>query len=160
MSRAALFPGKKAPSFALADQDGNIVRLKDFAGSWVVLYFYPKDNTPGCTTEAKDFTSKLPAFEKIGAVVLGVSPDSPESHCRFRKKHSLRVRLLSDPEKKMLQAYGAWGPKQLYGRTFEGVIRSTFLIAPDGRIAFWWPQIKVKGHALEVLAKLRELAQS
>lgn len=157
MPESAPTPGKKAPPFSLPDQDGDTVRLKDLRGRWVVLYFYPKDGTPGCTTEAKDFTSRAKAFEKAGAVVLGVSPDSPQRHSQFRDKHRLRVRLLSDPEANVLKSYGAWGWKQLYGRAFEGVIRSTFLIKPDGRIAASWPKVKVKGHAQEVLAKLQEL---
>ena len=149
--------GQSAPDFCLPDQDGKEVCLKDLRGKWVVLYFYPKDQTSGCTLEAQDFTRHLEEFEKLGAVVLGVSPDSVESHRRFREKQGLRVTLLSDPERKVIQAYGAWGKKKMGGREYYGVIRSTFLIDPEGRIAALWPKVRVKGHVEEVLETLRRL---
>lgn len=149
--------GDPAPSFCLPDSDGGDVCLEDFKGRWVVLYFYPKDNTSGCTREALDFTCMLKEFESLGATVLGVSPDSVESHRRFMAKHGLKVRLLSDPEKKVIKAYGVWGLKRMGGRRYYGVVRSTFLIDPQGRIAHAWRNVKVKGHVEEVLARLREL---
>ena len=150
--------GQKAPAFTLPDQDNKSVALKDFAGRWVVLYFYPKDDTPGCTTEACDFTGGLKAFEKLNAKVIGVSPDSPESHRKFIAKYKLKIDLLSDPEKKVLVKYGAWGIKNMYGKKSEGVIRSTFLIDPNGRIAHAWYSVKAAGHAEKVQEKLSALA--
>lgn len=136
--------GDKAPEFTLKDQDEQDVSLSDFKGRWVVLYFYPKDNTSGCTKEACDFTERLPDFRGLDAVVLGVSPDSPASHRRFREKHGLKITLLSDPDKEVLKAYGAWGEKKNYGRVYEGVIRSTFIINPAGRIAARWRNVRVR----------------
>jgi thioredoxin-dependent peroxiredoxin len=153
----AMEVGKKAPDFALEDQDGKTVRLKDLAGKWAVLYAYPKDDTPGCTVEACDFTSGLGGFQKLDAVVLGVSPDSPESHRKFIEKHKLKVRLLSDPEHEMLEAYGAWGEKTLYGKKSTGVIRSTVIVDPKGNVAHVWPKVSVEGHAEAVRQKLSEL---
>ena len=149
--------GEVAPDFVLKDADGRDVRLSDFRGKWVVLYFYPKDNTPGCTREAVSFTELAEEFERLGAVVIGISPDPPERHTRFIRKHKLKVRLLSDTEKEVLKAYGAWGRKRRYGREYEGVIRSTYLIDPQGRVAHVWPKVKVEGHAREVLEVLRRL---
>jgi peroxiredoxin Q/BCP len=149
--------GDPAPPFCLKDSEGNEVCLKDFEGKWVVLYFYPKDNTPGCTLEAIDFTKNLEDFEKLGATVLGVSPDSEESHKKFCEKHGLKVTLLSDKDHKVLEAYGVWKLKKRYGREYYGVERSTFLISPDGRVAHLWRNVKVKRHVEEVLKKLREL---
>ena len=151
--------GRPAPSFTLLDQDDRKVSLADFAGRWVVLYFYPRDDTPGCTTEACDFTEGLRAFGKVDAVVLGCSPDSTESHRSFRKKHGLKVVLLSDPTHRVMQKYGAWGEKTLYGRKSVGVIRSTVLIDPRGKVAHHWPRARAKGHADAVRAKLEELAR-
>ena len=119
--------GKRAPAFTLPDQDDEKVRLADLAGNWVVLYFYPRDDTPGCTTEACDFTAGIKRFEKLDAVVLGCSPDSTESHREFRQKHALKVRLLSDPKHATMEKYGAWGEKTLYGKKSTGVLRSTVL---------------------------------
>ena len=150
--------GVKAPAFTLPNQDDAKVALKDFAGKWVVLYFYPKDNTPGCTTEACDFTSGLKGFEKLNATVLGVSPDSTASHRNFIAKQNLKIDLLSDPDKKVLTKYGAWGIKKLYGKEHLGVIRSTFIIDPKGKIAHAWYSVKATGHAEKVQAKLAELA--
>jgi len=149
--------GSKAPPFSLPNQDGRPVKLGELKGRWVVLYFYPKDDTPGCTTEACDFTDGIKAFEKRDAVVLGCSADSPESHRKFIAKHKLKVTLLSDAEHKVMEAYGAWGPKKLYGRSFMGIIRSTFIIGPDGKVAHHWPRVKSAGHAQAVREKLSEL---
>ena len=157
MSKTDLSVGSKAPNFRLADQDGREVALSDFAGRWVVLYFYPRDDTPGCTVEACDFTTGLAGFEKLDAVVLGCSPDSPESHRKFIAKYNLKLTLLSDPDHKLLQAYGAWGEKTLYGKTSVGVIRSTAIIDPAGCIAHHFPKVTAQGHAAEVSAKLAEL---
>ena len=142
------------------DEDGNEVTLGDVVrGKWTVLYVYPKDNTPGCTTEAKEFTELLPEFEKLGFQVIGVSKDSVRSHRRFKEKHGLKVKLLSDPEAKLIRALGAWGKKKSYGREYEGVIRSTFILNPDGEIV--WKRIKVraKGHAAKVLEEARKLVE-
>ncbi len=152
--------GQQAPAFCLPNQDEVEICLRDLKGKWVVLYFYPKDMTPGCTTEACDFTEALPDFEKLEAVVLGVSPDSPEKHRRFIEKKDLKITLLSDESKEALKAYGAWGLKKMYGREFEGVIRSTFLIDPDGKVAAVWPKVRVKGHVEAVRQRLEELKQS
>ncbi len=149
--------GQKAPDFCLPNQDEVEICLKDLKGKWVVLYFYPKDNTPGCTTEAIDFTKHLEEFEKLGAVILGVSPQGCASHKRFIEKKGLAITLLCDEEARVLKTYGAWGKKKLYGKEYEGVIRSTFLIDPDGNIAAIWPKVRVKGHVEAVLEKLKEL---
>jgi thioredoxin-dependent peroxiredoxin len=135
---------KKAPEFTLPDQDDKVVCLKDFKGKWVILYFYPKDSTSGCTKEAQDFTANLNKLSKINAVVLGVSPDSTESHRKFIAKYDLKVTLLSDADKKVMKQYGAWGMKKNYGREYEGVIRSTFLISPKCEIAELWSKVKVR----------------
>ena len=145
----------KAPLFCLKNQDDAEVCLRDFKGSWVVLYFYPKDKTPGCTQEACDFRDNLNTLKS--AVVLGVSPDSVKSHKSFIEKESLNFTLLSDSDKEVLTSYGAWGLKKLYGKEYEGVIRSTFLINPQGNIAYIWKSVKVKGHILEIKEKLEEL---
>jgi peroxiredoxin Q/BCP len=150
--------GQKAPGFCLEDKDGTEVCLKDQIGTWVVLYFYPRDNTSGCTREAMDFAANLGEFEKMGAVVLGVSPDSIESHAKFSRKHDLSVTLLSDPDHEVIEAYGAWRKKKMYGREFLGVVRSTVLIDPKGTVAHVWPKVRVKGHVEDVKATLREMA--
>ena len=157
MSDAKLTVGKKAPSFALKNQDDQTTKLADFAGRWVVLYFYPKDDTPGCTIEACDFTNGLKDFEKLDATVLGCSPDSPESHRKFIAKYKLKVSLLSDPTHEALEKYGAWGEKNLYGKITIGVIRSTAIIDPEGKLAHHWPKVSAKGHAALVQEKLKEL---
>ncbi|HEY2734870.1 MAG TPA: thioredoxin-dependent thiol peroxidase [Polyangiales bacterium] len=148
--------GKRAPAFSLQDSDGNEVSLKDFRGKRVVLYFYPRDNTPGCTIEAQDFQKALPQFKKRNAVVLGVSRDSLSSHCKFRDKFDLTFPLLSDPDHAVLEAYGAWGEKTLYGKKSLGVIRSTVLIDEQGKVLQLFPSVKVKGHVEAVLAALDE----
>jgi len=150
--------GKAAPAFALEDQDGTRTSLADFAGRWVVLYFYPKDDTPGCTTEACQFTAWIESFSKLDAVVLGCSADSAASHRKFIAKYRLAFKLLSDPEHAIMKAYGAWGEKVMYGKKSEGVIRSTVLIDPGGVVAAHWPKVKAEGHADAVRARLAELA--
>lgn len=149
--------GENAPGFALMDQDDNEVTLDSLRGNWVVLYFYPRDNTPGCTTEACDFTARKSEFSGLNAKVVGVSPDSTKSHRGFVQKQSLDLLLLSDPEHEALEAYGAWKLKKNYGREYMGVQRSTFLISPDGKIAHAWPNVKAKGHAEAVGQKLAKL---
>lgn len=151
--------GDLAPQFSLLNQQGQNVSLCEFMGRWVVLYFYPKDNTPGCTREAIGFTQHLHDFKKRNAVILGCSPDSPESHCGFIEKQSLEITLLSDPKHDILKLYGAWGKKQNYGREYEGVIRSTFLIDPKGKLAALWPAVKVDGHVEAVLSTLSDLSR-
>lgn len=148
--------GNKAPAFALASSTGT-VKLSDFAGKTVVLYFYPRDNTPGCTIEAQDFQAALADFTKAGAVVLGVSKDSLASHAKFADKFGLAFALLSDPDGKALEAYGAWGEKVMAGRKFMGIIRSTVVIGADGKVAGHWPKVSVKGHAAAVLDTVRAL---
>jgi thioredoxin-dependent peroxiredoxin len=150
--------GKKAPAFSAKDHQGAPVRLRDFAGQWVVVYFYPKDDTPGCTVEACEFTKGLAGFEKLDAVVLGCSADSPEQHQKFIAKHKLKIRLLSDPDHKIMEKYGAFGEKNLYGKVTVGIIRSTVLIDPDGKVAHHWAKVKAAGHAEQVRAKLAELS--
>jgi thioredoxin-dependent peroxiredoxin len=153
----SLVVGRKAPAFALPDQDGQTVKLSDLKGQWVVLYFYPKDDTPGCTTEACDFTAGIKGFEKLDATVLGCSADSPETHRKFIAKYKLKVRLLTDAEHTTMTAYGAWGEKNMYGRKSMGVIRSTAIIDPQGMLAFHYPKVRAAGHADAVRAKLVEL---
>ena len=149
--------GKQAPAFTMASSEGGKVKLADFAGKVVVLYFYPRDNTPGCTVEAENFRDAVPALKKLGAVVLGVSKDSIESHCKFRDKYTLNFPLLSDPEGKTLEAYGAWGDKVLYGKKSKGIIRSTVLIGKDGKVVKHWPKVTVKGHVDDVVAAVKAL---
>lgn len=146
--------GDRAPAFTLPDQDGNSVSLEDFAGRRVLVYFYPKDDTPGCTKEACQFNDNLAAFERAGVPVLGISPDPAESHQAFRSKYGLGLRLLSDPDHAAMEAYGAWGEKVRYGRPTTGVIRSTFLVDEQGRIARAWYEVKADGHAQRVLAEV------
>lgn len=157
--------GQAAPQFCLANQDDVGMCLKAFKGKWVVLYFYPKDNTPGCTNEACDFTEMMPEFMDMDAVILGVSPDSTASHRSFVEKKNLEITLLSDADKSVHKAYGAWGMKKNYGKEYEGVIRSTFVIAPDQTVAAVWNNVKVRvkkkdgevRHADVVREKLKEL---
>jgi len=150
--------GKKAPAFALPDENGTNIKLSDLAGQWVVLYFYPRDDTPGCTVEACEFTAGLSAFEKLDATVFGCSTDSPESHRKFIAKHKLKIKLLSDADHSVMEKYGAWGEKNNYGKKSMGVIRSTVLIDPAGRVANHWATVRAAGHAEQVRAKLAELA--
>lgn len=150
--------GKKAPAFKLSDQDDDIVSLADYRGQWVVLYFYPRDDTPGCTKEACEFTAGLRGFRKLDAVVLGCSPDTATRHKAFIKKYKLKVRLLSDPAHGVMERYGAWGEKVLYGKTMVGVKRSTVVIDPSGKVAHHWRAVKAAGHADKVREKLVEFA--
>jgi thioredoxin-dependent peroxiredoxin len=150
--------GQPAPTFTLPDQDGRAVSLDDLRGRPVVLYFYPKDDTPGCTTQACGIRDQWSAFEAAGATVLGVSPDTVESHAGFAVKHDLPHTLLADPEREVLAAYGAYGEKVLYGKTTVGVIRSTFLIDADGTVAKVWKRVQTASHADQVLKALAELS--
>lgn len=150
-----LEPGAKAPAFTLARDGGTRVSLKDFKGRKLVLYFYPKADTPGCTKESMAFSKLTPAFAKAGTEILGVSADPVAAQDRFKAKHKLKVALASDESKAMLEAYGAWGAKSMYGRSFMGVIRKTVLIDADGRILRVWPKVRVDGHAEEVLEAAR-----
>jgi peroxiredoxin Q/BCP len=149
--------GKKAPAFALESSDGGTVKLGDLAGKPVVVYFYPRDNTPGCTLEAQEFRTAMAQFKKLGVTVLGISKDSIASHCKFRDKYKLNFPLLSDPDGKMLEAYGAWGDKVMYGKKMKGIIRSTVLIDADGKIAHVWPKVSVKGHVDAVIEAAKAL---
>jgi peroxiredoxin Q/BCP len=150
--------GDKAHVFCLPDKDKKEVCLEDFKGKWVILYFYPKDNTSGCTMEAIHFTNARKDFGKLNAIILGISPDSPESHCKFYDKHELGITLLSDAEHEVLESYGVWQKKKMYGREFRGVVRSTFLIDPKGKIRGVWRKVKVAGHVEEVKKALQELS--
>ena len=148
--------GAPAPAFTLADQSGTPVSLADFAGRRVVLYFYPADDTPGCTTEACQFNDELSAFGDLAVTVLGVSPDGGAKHQRFIAKYGLNFTLLSDPDRSVMATYGAYGEKQLYGKTVTGVIRSTFVIGPTGLIEHAWYGVRANGHAARVLAALTD----
>ncbi|MBI4972141.1 MAG: thioredoxin-dependent thiol peroxidase [Candidatus Omnitrophica bacterium] len=149
--------GQQAPEFTLQNQSEKPVSLKDFKDKWVVLYFYPKDNTPGCTIEAISFTKENPDFKKLDAEILGVSPDSCKSHQKFIAGQKLKITLLSDPDKKILTTYGVWQLKKFMGQEYLGVVRTTLLINPVGQIAHIWTNVKVAGHVEEVKAKLKEL---
>jgi peroxiredoxin Q/BCP len=148
---AKLAPGAKAPAFTLPDADGNKVSLSDFAGSKVVVYFYPRDDTPGCTKEACQFNDALSQFEGLGIPVIGISPDKQSAHIKFRDKYGLQFPLLSDPDHKVMEKYGAWGEKMMYGKATTGVIRSTFLVDEKGKVARAWYSVKADGHAAKVL---------
>lgn len=155
----------KAPEFSLLNEKNEMVSLSDFAGQWLVVYFYPKDDTPGCTKEACDFTDALDAFKGLNADVVGISADSIESHQKFIQKYRLGITLLSDPDKVAHKAYGAWGLKKNYGKEYEGTIRSTFIVDPEGHIAAKWSNVRVRSktkagedkHADKVREKLAEL---
>jgi thioredoxin-dependent peroxiredoxin len=152
---AQLDEGAQAPTFTLPDQDGNRVSLDDFKGSKVVVYFYPADDTPGCTKEACQFNDNLAGFQAAGVPVIGVSPDDAASHQRFRNKYGLRFPLLTDADHAVMDAWGAWGEKTSYGRSSVGVLRSTFLLDEDGRVERAWRNVKADGHAATVLSQLR-----
>ena len=154
---AFIEPGKKAPSFTLKDQDGTVHRLADYAGRPVVLYFYPKDDTPGCTTEACAFRDNLPQFKKSKAAVLGVSILDQQSKARFAAKHDLTFPLLADADHAVGEKYGVWQQKSLYGRSFMGLVRTTYLIGSDGKVVKRWDNVKVNGHAEAVLAAVHAL---
>jgi peroxiredoxin Q/BCP len=149
--------GAKAPAFTLVTDQGTKAKLSDFKGSPVVLYFYPKDDTPGCTKEACAFRDASKELKKLGAIVLGVSPDSSESHAKFRDKYSLNFTLLADPDHALAEAYGAWREKNMYGKKSMGVQRSTYLIDTSGKVAKVWKKVSVDGHDAQVLEALREL---
>ena len=149
--------GQPAPDFKAKDRDGHDVSLQDYRDRWLVLYFYPKDNTPGCTTEAKDFTESYGQFRALGADIVGVSPDSEKSHSKFIDKYDLSIKLISDPDREVIKAYGAWGLKKFMGKEYMGVVRSTCLIAPDGKITRIWRKVRVKAHVEKVLAELKAL---
>jgi peroxiredoxin Q/BCP len=148
--------GDTAPDFELGSDTGDPVRLSQLRGKKVILYFYPKDDTPGCTTEACEFRDRLPNIERAGAVVLGVSPDTVKSHQKFKAKHELPFPLLADPDHEVAGAYGAWGEKKMYGRTYEGILRSTFLIDEAGKIEQIFQKVRPKGHGDQVLRALEE----
>jgi peroxiredoxin Q/BCP len=152
MSRLEI--GAKAPSFALTNQSEKTISLKDFSGERFVIYFYPADDTPGCTKEACQFNDGLAAFRKLGVKVVGVSPDDAEKHVAFRKKYGLTFDLLSDPDRSVMTSYGAYGEKMMYGKKVTGVIRSTFVVGPTGKIEHAWYGVRADGHADKVLATL------
>ncbi len=149
--------GTQVPDFCLPNQDEEEICFRDIKGRWIVLYFYPKDNTPGCTTEACDFTAALPDFTELDAIVLGVSPDSPEKHRKFIEKKELGITLLADEEKELCNLFGVWQLKKFMGKEYMGVVRSTFIIDPDGKVAASWTKVRVKEHVDAVKAKLEEL---
>ena len=149
--------GENAPEFCLPNQDDVEICLRDLKGKWIVLYFYPKDNTPGCATEACGFSEALPEFNDLDAVIFGVSPDSTKKHRNFIEKKELGITLLSDEDKEVCNLFGVWQLKKMCGREYMGVVRSTFIINPDGYIAASWEKVRVKGHVEAVKAKLEEL---
>jgi len=157
MEKTSLKVGRPAPDFCLLNQNEESVCLKDLRGKWVVLFFYPKDNTPGCTIEATDFTKLKSKFESMNAVILGVSKDNCKSHQKFITGKKLTIILLSDPATEVQKLYGAWRPKKFMGKEFLGTVRSTFLIDPQGKIARIWDGVSAKGHAQEVWEELRKL---
>ncbi len=150
-----LKPGAKAPDFKLQSEEDKTVSLKDFAGKKVVLYFYPRDMTPGCTKEACSFTENQARIQKLGAVVLGVSADSVESHRKFKEKYGLSFHLLSDPKKEVINKYGVWQEKSMYGKKMMGIVRSTFVIDEAGKIEHIFSKVKVDGHTDKVIEKLK-----
>ncbi|HET6267603.1 MAG TPA: thioredoxin-dependent thiol peroxidase [Acidobacteriota bacterium] len=149
--------GSKAPQFTLESDEGKKIALKDFLGKKVVLYFYPKDDTPGCTKEACSFTENNAALKKAGAVVLGVSADSVESHGKFKRKYDLSFPLLSDPKREVIGKYGVWQEKNMYGKKMMGIVRTTYIIDSEGKVAAIFPKVKVDGHTEKVLEKLKEV---
>jgi thioredoxin-dependent peroxiredoxin len=149
--------GQKAPAFSLPRDGGGSVSLAQFKGRKLVIYFYPRADTPGCTRESIDFSQLRAAFDQAGTDILGVSADPVKAQDAFKKKHALTIGLVSDETHQMLEGYGAWGKKSMYGKSFTGIIRSTFLLGPDGRIAQIWPKVKVEGHAAEVLNAAKAL---
>jgi len=149
--------GDAIPDFCLPNQDEEEICFRDIKGRWIVLYFYPKDNTPGCTTEACDFTDALADFTGMKAMILGVSPDSPKKHRNFIEKKELKITLLADEEKELCKSFGMWQLKKFMGREYMGVVRSTFIISPEGTLAYKWEKVRVKNHVQEVKEKLAEL---
>jgi len=159
MSNTKIKEGMKAPEFTSIDANNGKISLSDYKGKWIVLYFYPADDTPGCTIEAMGFTKLAKEFNKLNATILGVSPDNCSSHQKFIDKYSLKVELLSDEGKEVQKLYGVWGKKKFMGREYTGTIRSTFLINPSGKIAKAWHNVRAKGHAEEVLDELKKKSQ-
>lgn len=158
LGMAEAMEGLTAPDFSLKDNEGNMVSLSDYKGKqYVILYFYPKDNTPGCTTQACDFRDSHGEFEKLNAVILGVSPDSEASHAKFIDKHGLPFRLLVDEDHKVAEQYGVWTLKKNFGKEYMGIERSTFLIDPTGTVVKEWRKVRVKGHVEEALETLGQL---
>jgi len=153
----AIGPGKKAPAFTTEIEGGDKISLKDFIGKWVVLYFYPRDNTPGCTKEACSFRDGMDILTKMDTEVIGVSPDSVKSHDKFREKFNLNFHLLSDPEKNICEKYGVIGEKNMFGKKVKGVIRSTFIIDPTGKVRQVFSKVKVAGHTEEIMEALKTL---
>lgn len=151
------FEGQQAPAIELNNQDGKKVTLDDFKGKYVVLYFYPKDDTPGCTTQACDFRDNLDTFSDLNAVILGVSPDDEESHNKFIEKFDIPYDLLVDTEKEAAKAYDVWRLRKMFGKEFMGIERSTFIIDPEGKVVKQWRKVQAKGHFEKVLEQLREL---
>jgi peroxiredoxin Q/BCP len=147
----------RAPNFTAPESEENFLELSKLDYDWIVLYFYPKDNTPGCTTEAREFTQFKAEFEQLNTTIIGISPDSPKTHKRFSEKHGLTLTLLSDSEHEIAELYGVWQLKKFMGKEYMGVVRSTFLINSEGRIAYIWTKVKAKGHAEVVLNKVKEL---
>jgi thioredoxin-dependent peroxiredoxin len=156
-TKPTLAEGRKAPAFRLPRDGGDVVTLSDYAGQKIVLFFYPRADTPGCTREAIDFTRLADAFAAAGTAVLGISADPLKAQEKFRDKHSLGVPLISDETHEMLEAYGAWGEKSMYGKSFLGILRTTVLVGADGKVARVWRNVRVDGHADEVLAAARSL---
>ncbi len=152
--------GEKAPDFCLPNQDDVEICLRDLKGKWVVLYFYPRDNTPGCTTEACDFTEAAPDFSELDAVILGVSADSTKKHRNFIEKKNLGITLLSDESTEMMQEYGVWQLKKNYGKEYMGIVRTTLIIDPEGVVQAVWEKVRVKEHVAKVKEKLQELQNS
>lgn len=155
---ADLFPmNTEAPDFSLPNSEEKIISKADYQGSWLVLYFYPKDNTPGCTTEATDFSTLIDDFKSLNVKIVGVSKDSVKSHSNFIAKHNLKIELLSDPDLEAIKAYKVWGIKKNFGKEYEGLIRSTFLIDPQGKIAKSWTNVRAKGHVERVLKETKKI---
>jgi peroxiredoxin Q/BCP len=151
---------EKAPDFCLPNQDDVEICLRDLRGKWVVLYFYPRDNTPGCTTEACEFTEAAPDFSSLDAIILGVSADSTKKHRNFIEKKNLGITLLSDEDTSMMQEYGVWQLKKNYGKEYMGIVRTTLIIDPDGIVKALWEKVRVKGHVEEVKKELERLQNS
>lgn len=147
--------GQQAPDFMLSDENGQIHQLSDYQGKYVLLYFYPKDDTPGCTTEACNFRDDYSQYDDANVIILGVSPDSPQSHAKFKSKYNLPFTLLADEDHQVCELFGVWGPKKSFGKEYEGVHRTTFLINPDGRIQKVYKKVSPANHSAEVLDELR-----
>ena len=149
--------GIKVPNFSLADQNGQVHNINDYRGRWVIIYFYPKDLTPGCTTEACNFQDALPDFTSIDAVIFGISKDSVDKHKKFADKYNLHFNLLSDENSDVCEQFGVWQKKSMYGKEYMGIVRSTFIVNPDGKIVKVYPKVKVNEHHTEILNDLKEL---